>query len=59
MDHGLWIDAIQQSPTAGYIDPFYLMAESMRVRESADLDNLSPADVYISPHNIPITEMPE
>ncbi|KAG6064396.1 hypothetical protein E4U32_000275 [Claviceps aff. humidiphila group G2b] len=43
MDHGLWIDAIQQSPTAGYIDPFYLMAESMRVRESADLDNLSPA----------------
>ncbi|KAG5996144.1 hypothetical protein E4U52_007228 [Claviceps spartinae] len=44
MDHGLWIDAIQQSPTAGYVDPFYLMAESMRVRESADLDNLSPAD---------------
>lgn len=43
MDHGLWIDAIQQSPTAGYVDPFYLMAESMRVRESADLDNLSPA----------------
>ncbi|KAG6099805.1 hypothetical protein E4U30_006001 [Claviceps sp. LM220 group G6] len=43
MDHGLWIDAIQQSPTVGYVDPFYLMAESMRVRESADLDNLSPA----------------
>lgn len=43
MDHRLWIDAIRQNPTVGYVAPFYLMAESMRVHESADLDNLGPA----------------
>ncbi|KAG6131202.1 hypothetical protein E4U12_003843 [Claviceps purpurea] len=47
MDHRLWIDAIRQNPTVGYVAPFYLMAESMRVHESADLENLGPADIRL------------
>ncbi|KAG6204258.1 hypothetical protein E4U35_003539 [Claviceps purpurea] len=47
MDHRLWIGAIRQNPTVGYVAPFYLMAESMRVHESADLDNLGPAAIEI------------
>ncbi|KAG6109306.1 hypothetical protein E4U31_007006 [Claviceps sp. LM219 group G6] len=47
MDHRLLIDAVRQNPTGGYIAPFYLMAESMRVHESADLENLSPADIRL------------
>ncbi|KAG5924487.1 hypothetical protein E4U61_000423 [Claviceps capensis] len=37
----LFIDAIEQNPTAGYVINFRMLAESMHVRESADLEGLS------------------
>ncbi|KAG6178657.1 hypothetical protein E4U10_008112 [Claviceps purpurea] len=36
----LFIDAIEQNPTAGYLTEFRQEAEKMGVRHSADLDNL-------------------
>ncbi|KAG6285988.1 hypothetical protein E4U09_006969 [Claviceps aff. purpurea] len=36
----LFIDAIQQNPTAGYLTEFRKEAEKMGVRHSGDLDNL-------------------
>ncbi|KAG6042253.1 hypothetical protein E4U39_006137 [Claviceps sp. Clav50 group G5] len=45
MDHKLWIDAIQKSPTAGYLTKFLTLAESMHVRESSDLEDLSARDL--------------
>ncbi|KAG6099808.1 hypothetical protein E4U30_006004, partial [Claviceps sp. LM220 group G6] len=45
MDRKLWIDAIQQNPTACYLTNFRMLAESKNVRESADLEGLSTRDV--------------
>ncbi|KAG6099807.1 hypothetical protein E4U30_006003 [Claviceps sp. LM220 group G6] len=47
MEHKVWIDAIKQSRTAGYITNFRMLAESMHVRESADLEGLSAKDLRI------------
>ncbi|KAG5942131.1 hypothetical protein E4U60_007483 [Claviceps pazoutovae] len=43
----LFIDAIEQNPTAGYVTNFCMLAESMHVRESADLEGLSAKDLRI------------
>ncbi|KAG6096514.1 hypothetical protein E4U30_001475 [Claviceps sp. LM220 group G6] len=40
MDHKVWIDAIQQNPTAGYLTEFRKFAEDKGVRHSDDLDKL-------------------
>ncbi|KAG6056154.1 hypothetical protein E4U32_005859 [Claviceps aff. humidiphila group G2b] len=45
MDHKLWIDAIQKSPTAGYLNKFLTLAESLHVRGSSDLEGLSARDL--------------
>ncbi|KAG5996146.1 hypothetical protein E4U52_007230 [Claviceps spartinae] len=47
MEHKVWIDAIKQSRTAGYITNFRMLAESMHVRETADLEGLSAKDLRI------------
>ncbi|KAG6088265.1 hypothetical protein E4U15_006412 [Claviceps sp. LM218 group G6] len=48
MDHKLWIDAIQKSPTAGYLNKFLTLAESLHVRGSSDLEGLSAREILPS-----------
>ncbi|KAG6042678.1 hypothetical protein E4U39_005571 [Claviceps sp. Clav50 group G5] len=47
MEYKIWIDATQQIPTADYVTDFRMLAESMHVRESADLEGLSAKDLRI------------
>ncbi|KAG6290580.1 hypothetical protein E4U09_004376 [Claviceps aff. purpurea] len=47
MEYKIWIDATQQIPTADYVTNFRMLAESMHVRESADLEGLSAKDLRI------------
>ncbi|KAG6112463.1 hypothetical protein E4U31_002827 [Claviceps sp. LM219 group G6] len=49
MDHKVWIDAIQQNPTAGYLTEFRKFAEDKGVRHSDDLDKLI-GDVGLENH---------
>ncbi|KAG5975411.1 hypothetical protein E4U58_000991 [Claviceps cyperi] len=45
----LFIDAIEQNPTAGYLTEFRKEAENMGVRHSADLDNLGRKSKTLRP----------